>query len=89
MSTSSVCSICGSPLGRSGEALHWREKPICPSCHAGLCPPSPIIEAPTREGFAQVLMPRRKGDATSLNWTLRIAMAICFGILAIIIFTAI
>ena len=39
-----------------------------------------------KEGIGQILMPRKKGTPERINWPVRIAMAIGFGILALIFF---
>jgi uncharacterized membrane protein YvbJ len=51
------------------------------SSNAAACPK---CGAPMKEGIGGIMMPRKKGTPERINWPLRIAMAIGFGILALI-----
>ncbi|RLT01651.1 MAG: zinc-ribbon domain-containing protein [Planctomycetota bacterium] len=62
------------------------------ACHecgnqvSGKATACPKCGAPMKEGIGQILMPRKKGTPERINWPVRIAMAIGFGILALIFF---
>ena len=63
------------------EACHECGNQI--STKAAKCP---NCGAPMKEGIGQIMMPRKKGTPERTNWPVRIAMAIGFGILALIFF---
>jgi len=54
------------------------------STKAAACPK---CGAPMKEGIGQIMLTRKRGTPERINWPLRIAVAIGFGILALIFFT--